>query len=238
MIDASNLYRSADGGIGYDGERGAEVATAMLERAESDLEELEQTLDENADPSGDIRKRIERQHAALSTSVDADTHRSVAEESRKLRQKVALLKMSPENEERVLVEEVSDGESSFDELRDFAQEVDIERHDKLLVTTRRSIREKNYDSARRSLDDMRGIRHKVLAETPDFLIEIFKRLAEEHHLAIDESNHAQLVESGIEAIESNDFERLRLIIGNMFGNRISIGVDAAEIVELAHLLGT
>ena len=238
VIDASNLYRSADGGIGYDGERGAEVATAMLERAESDLEELEQTLDENADPSGDIRKRIERQHAALSTSVDADTHRSVAEESRKLRQKVALLKMSPENEERVLVEEVSDGESSFDELRDFAQEVDIERHDKLLVTTRRSIREKNYDSARRSLDDMRGIRHKVLAETPDFLIEIFKRLAEEHHLAIDESNHAQLVESGIEAIESNDFERLRLIIGNMFGNRISIGVDAAEIVELAHLLGT
>ncbi|WP_299588282.1 Hsp70 family protein [uncultured Tateyamaria sp.] len=238
MIDATNLYRSEDGGINYDGQRGAEVATTMLARVESDLDELEATLDEDADPSGDIRKRIERQHAALSTSVDADTHRSVAEEARKLRQKVALLKMSPENEERVLDDEVAKAETSFDELRDIAQPVDTERHDKLLVTTRRSIREKNYDAARRSLDEMQGIRMKVLAESPDFLIEIFRRLAEEHHLAVDEALHAQLVEAGVEAAKSGDVERLRMIIGQMFGNRVSTGADATEIVELAHLLGS
>jgi molecular chaperone DnaK len=238
VVDAANLYRSADGGIGYDGERGAEVATTMLARAESDLAELETTLDESADPSGDIRKRIERQHAALSTSVDADTHRSVAEESRKLRQDVALLRMSPENEERVLNDEVSKAETSFDELRDMAQEVDTERHDKLLVTTRRSIREKNYDAARRSLDEMQGIRMKVQSETPDFLIGIFGLLAEEQHLAIDATLHGQLVEAGIEAAKSGDIERLRFVIGKMFGNRVSTGADAAEIVELAHLLGS
>lgn len=238
VIDASNLYRSEDGGINYDGQRGAEVATTMLARVESDLDELETTLDEDADPSGDIRKRIERQHAALSTSVDADTHRSVAEEARKLRQEVALLKMSPENEERVLDDEVTKAETSFDELRDIAQPVDTERHDKLLVTTRRSIREKNYDAARRSLDEMQGIRMKVLAESPDFLIEIFRRLAEEHHLAVDEALHAQLVETGVEAVKSGNVERLRMIIGQMFGNRVSTGADATEIVELAHLLGS
>ncbi|MGH1416370.1 MAG: Hsp70 family protein [Pelagimonas sp.] len=238
VIDATNLYRSEDGGINYDGQRGAEVATTMLARVESDLDELETTLDEDADPSGDIRKRIERQHAALSTSVDADTHRSVAEEARKLRQEVALLKMSPENEERVLDDEVAKAETSFDELRDIAQPVDTERHDKLLVTTRRSIREKNYDAARRSLDEMQGIRMKVLAESPDFLIEIFRRLAEEHHLAVDEALHAQLVEAGVEAAKSGDVERLRMIIGQMFGNRVSTGADATEIVELAHLLGS
>lgn len=238
VIDATNLYRSEDGGINYDGQRGAEVATTMLARVESDLDELETTLDEDADPNGDIRKRIERQHAALSTSVDADTHRSVAEEARKLRQEVALLKMSPENEERVLDDEVAKAETSFDELRDIAQPVDTERHDKLLVTTRRSIREKNYDAARRSLDEMQGIRMKVLAESPDFLIEIFRRLAEEHHLAVDEALHAQLVEAGVEAAKSGDVERLRMIIGQMFGNRVSTGADATEIVELAHLLGS
>jgi molecular chaperone DnaK len=238
VIDATNLYRSEDGGINYDGQRGAEVATTMLARVESDLNELETTLDEDADPSGDIRKRIERQHAALSTSVDADTHRSVAEEARKLRQEVALLRMSPENEERVLDDEVAKAETSFDELRDIAQPVDTERHDKLLVTTRRSIREKNYDSARRSLDEMQGIRMKVLAESPDFLIEIFRRLAEEHHLAVDEALHAQLVEVGVEAAKSGDVERLRMIIGQMFGNRVSTGADTTEIVELAHLLGS
>lgn len=238
VIDATNLYRSEDGGINYDGQRGAEVATTMLARVESDLDELETTLDEDADPSGDIRKRIERQHAALSTSVDADTHRSVAEEARKLRQEVALLRMSPENEERVLDDEVAKAETSFDELRDISQPVDTERHDKLLVTTRRSIREKNYDAARRSLDEMQGIRMKVLAESPDFLIEIFRRLAEEHHLAVDEALHAQLVEAGVEAAKSGDVDRLRMIIGQMFGNRVSTGADATEIVELAHLLGS
>tara|TARA_R110002124_G_scaffold282436_1_gene457559 strand:+ start:6383 stop:8899 length:2517 start_codon:yes stop_codon:yes gene_type:complete len=238
VIDATNLYRSEDGGINYDGQRGAEVATTMLARVESDLDELETTLDEDADPSGDIRKRIERQHAALSTSVDADTHRSVAEEARKLRQEVALLKMSPENEERVLDDEVAKAETSFDELRDIAQSVDAERHDKLLVTTRRSIREKNYDAARRSLDEMQGIRMKVLSESPDFLIEIFRRLAEEHHLAVDEALHAQLVDAGVEAAKSGDVERLRMIIGQMFNNRVSTGADATEIVELAHLLGS
>lgn len=238
VIDATNLYRSEDGGINYDGERGAEVAATMLTRVESDLDELETTLDEDADPSGDIRKRIERQHAALSTSVDADTHRSVAEEARKLRQEVALLKMSPANEERVLDDEVAKAETSFDELRDIAQPVDTERHDKLLVTTRRSIREKNYDAARRSLDEMQGIRMKVLGESPDFLIEIFRQLAEEHHLAVNVALHAQLVEAGVEAAKSGDVDRLRMIIGQMFGNRVSTGADATEIVELAHLLGS
>ena len=238
VIDATNLYRSQDGGINYDGQRGAEVATTMLARVESDLDELETTLGEDVDPSGDIRKRIERQHAALSTSVDADTHRSVAEEARKLRQEVALLKMSPENEERVLDDEVAKAETSFDELRDIAQPVDTERHDKLLVTTRRSIREKNYDAARRSLDEMQGIRMKVLSSSSDFLIEIFRRLAEEHYLAVDEALHAQLVDAGVGAVKSGNVETLRMIIGQMFGNRVSTGADATEIVELAHLLGS
>ncbi|KII14878.1 MULTISPECIES: Hsp70 family protein [Rhodobacterales] len=238
VVDATNLYRSADGGIPYDGERGAELAATMLARAEGDLEDLDGTLDENADPSGNIRKRIERQHSALSTSVDADTHRSVAEEARKIRQDIALLKMAPENEERVLTEEVSKAETSFDELRDNAQGVDAERHDKLLVSARREIREKNYDAARRSLDEMQGIRMKVLSETPDFLIAIFKQLAEEHTLAVDPELHERLIQAGIEAVQSNDVEGLRAVIGQMFGNRVSTGADAAEIVELAHLLGT
>lgn len=238
VVEAAGLYDFKGGAQDYTGERGAKHASDMLARAENDLTELEEALDETADPSGDIRKRIERQHAALSTSVDADTHRSVAEEARKLRQEVALLRMSPENEERVLADEVAKAETSFDELRDIAQPVDTERHDKLLVTTRRSIREKNYDAARRSLDEMQGIRMKVLAESPDFLIEIFRRLAEEHHLAVDEALHAQLVDAGVEAVKSGNVEKLRMIIGQMFGNRVSTGADPTEIVELAHLLGS
>jgi molecular chaperone DnaK len=170
--------------------------------------------------------------------VDADTHRSVAEEARKLRQDVALLKMSPENEERVLTDEAAKAELSFDELRDMAQPVDAERHDKLLVTARRSIREKNFDSARRSLGEMHGIRMKVLAETPDFLVEILKLLATERHLVVDDELHEQHVAAGVEAAKDGDVDRLRYVIGQMMNNRLSTGADAADIVELAHLLGS
>ncbi len=238
IIDATNLYRHDDGGINYGGEKGAEVAATMLARAENDLEELECALGYDPDTSGNIRKRIERQHAALSTSVDADTHRSVAEEARKLRQDIVLLKLSPENEERVLENETSKAELSFDELRDLVQPVDSERHDKLLVNVRRAIREKNFDTARRSLDEMHIIRMKVLAETPEFLIEIFKVLSNEKHLAVDETLHDQHLVAGVEATKAGDVERLRFIIGQMIDNRISAGADAAKIVELAHLLGS
>lgn len=238
IIDATNLYRHDDGGINYEGERGAEVAATMLSQVESDLQELESALGHDPDTSGEIRKRIERQQVALSTSVDADTHRSVAEEARKLRQDVALMKMAPDNEERVLEDEVSKAELSFDELQASAQSVDSERHDKLLVSVRRAIREKNFDTARRALSEMHGIRMKVLAQTPDFLIEIFGVLANERHLSIDETLHEQHIEAGVKAAESGNVEQLRFVIGQMLGNRVSTGANAADIVELAHLLGT
>ncbi len=236
VIEASNHYRPDDGNRNYEGQRGAEFAATMLALVQSDLDELNATLDGDADLTGDMSKRIERQHAALSTSIDADTHRSVAEEARKLRLEVALLKMSPENEDRVLTKEVSDAETSFDELRNIALEVDAERHDKLLVTTRRSIREKNYEAARRSLEEMKSISMKTLSESPDFLIEIFKRLTEEQHLAIDETLFGQHVAAGIEAAKIGDVSKLRFIIRQMFENRVSTGTDASDIVELAHLL--
>ena len=73
---------------------------------------------------------------------------------------------------------------SRDGLRDVAQPVDSERHDKRLVTACRSIREKNVDSARRLLGKMHGIRMTALAEPPDFLIGILRLLENEKHLAV------------------------------------------------------
>ena len=138
----------------------------------------------------------------------------------------------------MLTDEAAKAELSFDELRDMAQPVDAERHDKLLVTARRSIREKNFDSARRSLGEMHGIRMKVLAETPDFLVEILKLLATERHLVVDDELHEQHVAAGVEAAKDGDVDRLRYVIGQMMNNRLSTGADAADIVELAHLLGS
>lgn len=238
LIDSHNLYLAPGGYINFDGQQGSEVASTLLVRAEKDLDELNETLGGNADPSGDLRRRIERLDTALSTSVDADTHRSVAEEARRVRQEVALMRLAPENEERVLSKEVNAAEVDFDEIRENAQSVDIDRHEKLLITTRRSIRERDFDTARHSLLEMRSIRFKVLSNTPDFLLAIFSRIADETFLAVDEDKHLRLVSEGVAAVKQNDVEGLRLIIGRIFANRVSTGGDATEIVELAHLIGS
>ncbi len=236
-IEATNFYDFKGGALDYTGERGAEIASSILARVEGDLNDLDATLDGNADPQGSFRKRIERLHTALSNSIDEDTHRAVDEEARKIRQDIALSKMSPENEERVLTREVAVAETSFDKLCDSAHPVEIERHGRLLVTARRSIRERNYDAARRSIDEMQGIHMKVLAESPGFLIGLFQHLVEEEHLVLDEQLHRRHIEAGIEAAKSDDIDTLRSVIGQMIGNRTSSGADPAEIVEFAHLLG-
>ena len=231
-----NFYLHKDGEVNYEGKHGAEIAVTMLSHVESDLEELENTLEQNPDPSGDIQKRIEKQHTQLSTSVDAENNRSVMEEARKLRQDVALLKMSPENEKRVLERECAKSESLFDEMRGNSQSVDTERHDKLLATARRSIREKNFNEARKSLEQMREIESKIMAESPNFLIGIFQHLSNERHMTIDEDLHNEYVSAGTRAAKSGDMDRLRSILGQMIKNQISTETDTTNIMELAHLL--
>tara|TARA_R110000751_G_scaffold263960_3_gene363147 strand:+ start:3512 stop:6025 length:2514 start_codon:yes stop_codon:yes gene_type:complete len=236
LLDTHNLYTSLAGHVNFDGQQGSEVASALLFRAESDLDALDEILGGSVDCSG-IRNRIERQHALLSTSTDADTHRAVAEEARRLRQQIALLRLSPENEGRVLTQAVDDAELAFDAEQHIADNVDQDRHDKLLATARRAIREQDYDAARRSVEEMKSIHSKTLLESPEFLFTVFKQLSNEKYLALDANLHDQLVAEGGEAIKTEDIRRLRSVLGAMFANRMSTGGDATEIVELAHILG-
>ena len=238
MIDTSNLYLAPGGHLNFEGKEGAEVASSLLERAERDLDDLSETLGGDVDNTAQLRQKIERLEQALSTSVDTDTHRSVSEESRRVRQEIALLRLAPENEERVLTKECNSAEVDFDEIREYAKPVDIDRHDKLLVTSRRSIRERNFDEVRYALEEMKSIRFKTLAETPAFIFGMFQKVAEQDAFSIDKELHRSLVSEGISAIEREDVQGVRSIIGKMFSNRVSTGGDAMEIVELAHLIGS
>ena len=237
LIDSHNLYLAPGGHINFEGQHGSDVAASLLAQAQQALEDLNETLDGGADRSGTLRKRIEDLDAALSTSVDADVHRSVAEGSRRLRQDVALLRLAPENEQRVLTKELHEAEINFDDIRDGASPTDAERHEKLLMTARRSMRERDFEAVRRSIEQMRSIRFKVLADTPAFLVAMFERLASEKFLALDEGLHDRHVSEGLSAIENADTAELRATIGRILENRVSSGGDASDIVELAHILG-
>ncbi len=238
VIDAPNLYFVEGGHINFEGEQGSQVATSLLARAEEELRELKEILPALGPETNPLRNRIEDQHAALAVSIDADTHRSVTEEARKIRQEVALLKISPENVEHVVAKEVETAELDFDELRDMAEPAEIERHDRLVATARRSLRERDFDSARYALDEMRSIRFKIVSSQPEFLIGLFREIAGEDYLAVNAELHEQLAIEGIARIEAGDIDGLRAAIRGILTNRVSMEVSGAKIVELAHLLGS
>ncbi|MCF1454464.1 Hsp70 family protein [Agrobacterium vitis] len=238
VIDAPRLYFVEGGHINFEGEQGSQVATSLLARAEEELRVLNEMLPTAEQEINPLRDKIEDQHAALAVSIDADTHRSVTEEARKIRQEIALLRISPENVKQVVTKEVEAAETDFDELRNMAETVEIERHDRLVSTARRSVREGDFDSARYALDEMRSIRFKIVSSQPEFLIGLFQEIAHEDYLSVDEALHKQLVMEGVARIDAGDFDGLRGAIRGIINNRVSMEVSGAKIVELAHLLGS
>lgn len=237
IIEASDFYSTIVSRKNYEGKQGASIAGGLLEAAQSDYDELVETLGRGADPSGQMRQKIEELDTALSTSADADTHRLVAEESRRVRQEMAFVRLAPANVERVLTKEVERAEKGFDDLMDDADEVETRRHERLLLDARRAIRERDFDGARHSIEEMKSIRFKLLRERPDFLLALFEAVAGDEHLAVDEDLHRRLVGEGRSAIKAQDISRLQGVIYGLFSNRIQIGSKSAEIVELADLLG-
>lgn len=237
LIDAPALYFVEGGHINFEGEQGSQIATSLLARAEEDLAGLSDVLSNDSPDIIDLKNRIEDQHAALATSVDADIHRAVTEEARKVRQQVALLKINPENVERVISKEAEDAEADFDELRAIADNDDINRYERLLITARRNVREADFEAARFALDEMHSIRFKVIASQPEFLVGVFRELADEDYLVVDRALHNDLVEQGDRFIEAGDFDGLRSVIRGFLANRVTLEVSGTKIVELAHLLG-
>ena len=229
-----NFYFPSAGNVNYEGEKGAEVADLALKNAESDLKKLEELSDGQMEVDVRFKQRIEEQHQLLSSSVDADTHRAVSEESRKIRQDIAILMKSDALEASVLEADIEHLESSFDYARGNASSVDVERFEKLLVSARLAIRDQNYDLARRQIDEMKSIFSKVLHETPDFVAFMFRRYSEEKNLAIDDRLHQELVKEGRGALEKKDLRALQIVLSKMAQNRVILG-EPADVTALADI---
>lgn len=236
LIDARNFYFVESGHLNFEGEQGSQVATALLAQAEQELNDLMAAIPNASEQTNALQNRVESQHTALATSVGADVHRSVSEEARKIRQDVSLLKTNPKNVEHVLTRDLEEAEAAFDELRDDVESSDVDKYDRLVLSARRSLRERDFEASQVALDEMRSIRFKTLANQPDFLVGLFKQIASEAYLAVDPNLHDELVSAGIERIQSNDVDGLKAVIRQIFDNRVSVGASGAGIVELAHLL--
>jgi molecular chaperone DnaK len=238
VIEARDLYLPEAGHANYDGKEGAELANALLAEAEQAVEEAAQDLGSPAETAiTDLRRRLDDQHGALSASVEAETHRSAAEEARRVRQDIALLRHRPEHRARALSAELADAEGAFDRLRAKAEAVEIDRFDRLSGTARRALRTEDFEATERALSEMNSLRFGVLFRDPEFLVGLAAHLAEERYASIDKALHDRLVAQAEQAVARQDTAALRTVIGHLLENRISTGGRKEGLRELADLLG-
>lgn len=238
VIEARDLYLPQAGHANYDGKEGADLANTLLADAEEAIEEAARDLGAAAEEEVNrLRRRLDDQHDALSGSIDAETHRAVAEEARRVRQDIALLRHRPEHRARALTAELTEVEEAFDHLRTQAEAVEIDRFDRLSGTARRALRTEDFEAVERALREMNGLRFGVLFRDPEFLAGLAAQMAGERYSAIDKALHDRLVAQAERAVARQDTAALRAVIGQFLANRFATGGRSKGLPDLADLFG-
>ena len=116
--------------------------------------------------------------------------------------------------------------NAFDKhVREHARPSEESAFDNLAKTAQRSI-DNNSGDFEVHVDDLRGKNFAILWRQDWFVIDRFKRLAEDSYLFPDANEHAQLVALGAEALKTNDVAKLRTVVAHLDSIRIgSAGED-------------
>lgn len=113
----------------------------------------------------------------------------------------------------------------FDDLiREHARSTEASSFDNLARTAQRSI-DNNSPDFDNHLDQLRGRNWEILWRQDWFVVDTFKRFAQEPWQFADASQHAELVAHGNEAIKADDMEKLRRVVGGQYSIRISTAGD-------------
>lgn len=113
---------------------------------------------------------------------------------------------------------------SFDEsVRQYARPSEATAFDNLARTAQRSI-DNNVPDFESHLDDLHSRNFHILWRQDWYVIDHFKRVADQSFLSTDASQHVALVEAGREALGANEIDKLRAIVAQLYSIRIDIAV--------------
>lgn len=240
VIDTRNFYTPNAGHQNFEGVDGESLAGSVLTEAENDIEAVAKTLGDKASTGIDVlRQRVASQRDALAQSLDADTRRSVTEETRSIRQEISRLKHAPENRGDVLLRELAETQETFDrDVREHADATSAELFDRLVATVRQAIRNGDMPDADRALKEMNGIIYRELGRNPGYILFLFKTLSAERYLAVDKTLHDKLVAQGQRAVAANDIDELRRALSGLAGNRFVVGGGDKVVAAMADLMRT
>jgi molecular chaperone DnaK len=110
------------------------------------------------------------------------------------------------------------------EVRQYARPTEITSFDALAKTAQRAIERESGDFES-YLEDLRGRNFAILWRQDWFVIDRFKWLAQSAHNFPDETEHAEWISQGTEALKANDVDKLRAVVSHLDQRRFGSPTD-------------
>lgn len=203
------------------------------EQSEQTLTRLEEMEAKVSDHRFDhAREKLE--HAQAITSGQHDPESAKQADDLVLEAKKLLAAVRKSNLKDIRQLDLDHVVEFFDEVvRQHARSTEATAFDNLTKTAQRAI-DNNSGDFESHLDGLRGRNFEILWRQDWFVIDRFKMYAERTYMFQDVSEHAQLVAFGAEALNANDIDKLRAIVGKLSAIRIGSS-SADDMMEVSNI---
>lgn len=212
----------------------SQIAAQVLEDGESTLDRLEEISKVVEDEKlVHARKKLDM---AIGMDPDETDLETMQEAMNKVLEAQALLneirKLHLKEIRQLDLNSVSE---FFDKhIRQYARQTEAESFDNLVRTAQRSI-DKNEPDFENHLSELRGKNFGILWRQDWFVVEKFKHMAKAPHLFADKSRYNELVKAGIQFVKSDQTDKLRQIVGELFMIQVTSGEDDT-MLEMANII--
>lgn len=226
-----NFYSRVEGQIDYS--QSAQLIEQQSEQAEERLNDMASKID---DPLLDrAREKLQRASSLKPGENDPETAKQALDDVQEAKRLLAQARK--ENLKDIRQLELEKTLEFFDShVRQYARPSEESAFDNLSKTAQRAIDSSNADFEAH-LDELRGKNFLILWRQDWFVIDRFKRLAQNAYLFHDARHHSELVRVGIEALNANDIDRLRQIVYQLDSSKIGSAGDDEMIADANIILG-
>jgi len=224
-----NLYSCESAGRDYtaDAKRTIDESDQVLERIEAISTQVDDT-------------KLEKAKDKLSKAASLNPEEDDPEECKKAADDVLEAKQLLAQTRQEHLKEIR--QMDLDHITAFIQEqilpltkpVEASTYQNLLRTAQGSI-DRNDSSFERYLDGLRSKNAEILWRQDWFVIDRFKEMVDEPYLFHDQQKYQSLVKLGQQAIHQDDIQKLRGILGELYGIRIG-SVSEDEMLAVANIV--
>ena len=224
-----NFYSRQEGQLDY-----TEAAVMVVEEGEKTLNRIDEINDVVDNP------KLDQARQRLQSAVSLDTEEADTEKSQDAMEKVnearrLLAQVRKEHLKEIRQIDLDGVVSFFDEcVRQHARPSEASAFDNLAKTAQRSI-DRNDKDFEYHLDELRGKNFEILWRQDWFVVERFKRMVGSPHQFADKHRFEELARIGTQLMRSDDIEKLRGVVAQLYRIRIGTSVDDG-MIDVANII--